>query len=87
MCERLLNGMRRKSPPGRSLLLCAVIAHQDVSLETGNGNQSDLPDRPPPIIQTRNILAELPELGTNTTLATSCFVSVDTTPHYPSYPN
>src|SRR6266849_8697057 len=62
-----------------------MIAHQDVSLETGNGNQSNdhLPDRPTPIVQTRNILTELSELGTNTTLAASCFVSVDTIPHYP----
>jgi hypothetical protein len=62
-----------------------MIAHQDVSLETGNGNQSNdhLPNRPPPIIQTRNILTELSELGTNTTLATSCFLSIDTTSHYP----
>src|SRR5258708_3064232 len=58
---------------------------ENFSFETGNGNQRNdhVPDRPPLIIQTRNILTALSELGTNTTLTTSCFCVGHHSPHYP----
>jgi len=54
-------------------------------LRRGKGNQRNdhVPDRPPLIIQTRNILTALSELGTNTTLTTSCFCVGHHSPHYP----
>jgi hypothetical protein len=84
-CERLLNGMRRKSPPAGHYF-SARESHIKMSvLRRGNSNQSNdrVPDRPPFIIQTRNILTALSELGTNTTPATACFCVGQHSRHYP----